>query len=191
MELPPFQFYRIGALLEKGEATRYGIEVVCDAYQRRLQNLKKGEESKSFVWAMSTTPDAFSFQEIEGGKLLVRPMLPVVQLNPHALVYSSDEAVFRSSNYGVDQIDWGVQFSYPQLYQDPETKEILSTKDPERFPNTPLFRTLQKWVRHHTRPTPFLVEGKKIVSPVRLGSDSFSWIGEHPGLQKRGIDVVR
>ena len=45
--------------------------------------------------------------------------------------------------------DW---FGYPQMMEDPDTKEPVQIIDAPAFPNTSLFRTLQKWVRESTVP---------------------------------------
>ncbi len=55
-------------------------------------------------------------------------------------------------------VTWGLQFSYPQLYQDPRTRQIFKVTDTPEFPNTALFSKLQKWIRSETLPTPFQVE---------------------------------
>ena len=62
------------------------------------------------------------------------------------------------------------------------------------FPNTELFFQLQRWVRKHTKVTTFLVGGRELRVPVRLGSACVSWINEHPdfrGELEVGVNELR
>lgn len=93
---------------------------------------------------------------------------------------------------GERSISWGLEFSYPQLYQDPHTGEIVPIVEGERFPNTAPFRQLQRWMRRETRPTPFLVDGHRINAVARLGRGAFAWIDRHRQLcdQQLGVRVA-
>jgi hypothetical protein len=52
-----------------------------------------------------------------------------------------------------------------------------------------LFRKIQLWSREATRATPFVLEGKRINVPIRIGKNCLSWIGNHPQLQSQNIGV--
>ena len=84
-------------------------------------------------------------------------------------------------------IHWGIQFSYPQIFQ--RGNVFTKVSDPQQFPNTSLFTKLVQWLRTHTVPTTFIWEGKKIATPFRLGKQCFSWINAHPQLKEHGIFV--
>jgi hypothetical protein len=87
---------------------------------------------------------------------------------------------------GVKAIFWGIQISYPQIYQDPKSMELLKVGESN---NSELFALVRSWVRDATRPTPFVVSGMKTNVPIRLGKQCFSWIGAHPQLKEQGIVV--
>ena len=164
-------------------------------YKSYIEELKSGRSPDPmnyrplFSPAMTTTTEALFTIPIGVNQQIVRICKPIIQLQAHQINYSSVDGKFHPMVFGPDSISWGVQFSYPQLYQDPVTKEVTSVKDGDAFPNTPLFHTLQKWMRQHTVPTPFLVDGKAINVPMRLGKECFSWIDSHPQLIKKGISV--
>lgn len=123
------------------------------------------------------------------GQQLIRVIQPVIQLQSHRMDYSQADGKFRSMTFGSDSLLWGIQFSYPQLYQDNKTHEIHQMLNNEKFPNSLLFQKLQLWVRYHTTPTPMIVEGKKMNLPVRLGKNCFPWINNHPQLVTRNMQV--
>lgn len=164
------------------------LTVFVEEYGRWIEDLKRGvlpkEEDLRKILAAAITDDldALWLQEVKG-RYLVKIRRPVIQMQVHFFTYSSMDGEFRSMSMGPDTIFWGVQCSFPQIYQDPKTMEIQEVE------TGALFRKMQLWVREHTRATPFIVEGKKIHVPIRLGKECFSWIHRHPQLQMRGWGV--
>lgn len=166
------------------------------AYADYVEHIKKGEEPLDisfrplFSSVFTKTVEALYLLDAGNEQVIIRPSHPVIQLQLHRLGFSHMDQKFRSMVFGKDSLSWGIQFSYPQVFQDPVTKQILTVNESSEFPNTNLFRTLQRWVRHHTLPTPFLVGNKRINVPVRLGKNSFSWINHHPGLSQHELNVL-
>lgn len=119
---------------------------------------------------------------------LLRMTLPTIQVQHHNFDYSPLDNEIRSMVYGHDTVSWGLQFSYPQLYLHPTTKEICQTNE-ETTGNVTLFKQLQRWIRHYTLPTTFLVNGRRLNSPIRLGRGCLPWIHRHPQLGQHGLSV--
>ncbi|MFN0065813.1 MAG: hypothetical protein ACKVOH_06220 [Chlamydiales bacterium] len=175
--LGSFSIIPVGRLSSVQEVTQ---EQFLEKYAFYVAALKRGERatfSDSFVF--TTTFEAIQVIEAKG-QYIMKPKLPIIQLQESRVRYSHGE--FHTQVFGPDSIAWGIRFSYPQLFQD-ETTGAISKVD-QIFPNTELFRRLQKWVRAYTQATPFSIEGEKINVPVRLGKASFSWIAVHPDLQE-------
>lgn len=192
-----------------GEFLIYNASTVCkegqgiitqnkflDCYADYINALKNGrmpEESfyrQCFSSVFTVSPDSLYAVKIGEGMQLIRIRKPVIQLQSHRLNYSSEDGKFRSMTLGTDSIVWGIQFSYPQLYLNNRTKEIENVMEIHRFANTSLFRSLQKWTRQHTIPTPFFVNHERINVPMRLGKQCISWINKHPQLIEKNIHVV-
>lgn len=123
-------------------------------------------------------------------KFLIKALRPIVQLQTHHLLYSDLDGKFHSIAQGKETIAWGLQFSYPQIFQDPKSKSFSKVTNTSDFPNTALFLALQKWMRQNTLPTPLIVQGKKINLPVRLGKRCFAWIEKHPRLIEKGFQIT-
>jgi hypothetical protein len=136
--------------------------------------------------------DLRGFYAISTGssKFLIKPNKPVLQLQAHHFFYSDLDGKFHPMVLSPDSISWGIQFSYPQLFQDPKTRKIVKVTQSDEFPNTQLFLKLMKWVRNFTLPTPFEVHGKRINSPIRVGKKSLAWIKNHPQLKEKGIHIA-
>lgn len=192
--LGPFHIYSVGTVVSRGEES-LERETFLKLYQEYVEALQKGElpddsaYRRAFAAVLTVTPDALYAIPVEENKLLVRVAKPVIQMQAHRMDYSRADGKFRSMTFGGDSITWGLQFAYPQLYQDGKTKEIHQVGSGDEYPNTALFRTLQLWVRNHTIPTPFIVDGQKMHLPVRIGKKCLNWINSHPQLAKKGISV--
>jgi hypothetical protein len=170
------------------------LEKFLGIYRSYINALKEGKVPQEldyrpiFTCVVSASSDFVESIPVDGGKQIIRVVKPVIQLQPHRLGYSVIEEKFRPMVKGKDSIAWGIQFSYPQLYQ--EKEEVFKVDVSEAFPNTSLFHILQKWMRQRTIPTPFIVDGKKMNVPIRLGKNCFSWINRHPQLVEKNITVA-
>lgn len=164
-----------------------------EKYRAYISLLKTGqiplteEFRRFFSSALSCTLDPFYAIKTSEEKVLIKPSFPVVQLQTHQFFYSSLDQKFHSMVLSEESITWGLQFSYPQLYQDPQTKQIR--KVDLSFPNTSLFLKLMKWMRSATLPTPFLIGARRVNVPIRIGKKSLAWIKNHPQLQQKQLFV--
>ena len=193
--LGDFSIYNCGAVVPKG-----GGEVsqknFLKAYEKYITALKEGQIPLETVYrqmfsaVLNRDTEALFPVSVGVDRQLLRINKPVIQMQPHSMDYSPFDGKFRTMVYGTDSILWGIQFSYPQLFLDPETKAAENVDESERFPNTSLFKGLQRWIRNQTIPTPFIVEGKKVNVPMRLGKKCLSWINHHPQLVAKDIVVV-
>lgn len=166
-------------------------------YAEYINSLKAGvipnEEKISHYFSTILTKDydevLYAMPVGKQGKYLIKVLKPVVQLQQHHFYFSPLDSTFHSMVMSEESVTWGIQFSYPTLCQDPKTQQIKKVVDSEEFPNTELFSKLTKWVRGSTQPTPFVWKGRRINVPMRLGKNCFSWINQHPGLRKKGLEV--
>ncbi len=184
--------FLLGAPLAK-EKVEISTDYFLEVYGQILEDLKRGELKKEtcrkiLPVVLTLSSDAVYLQALPGDKYLLKLTAPVIQMQAHFFRYSPVDGSLRSMVMGEDCLFWGIQFSYPQMFQDPKTEEIRKSSG---YPNEKLFLTLRKWVRDATLATPFLLpDGKKVNSPIRLGKGCFSWISQHPELARQGLKVV-
>lgn len=159
------------------------------AYQSYSNALKQGllpeTDRTLFSSVLSLSPQMLSVMKVGDNRQLQRLSRPCVQLQSHSMGYSEEDGKFYSMVFGPDSITWGLQFSYPQLFLDPNTKDILKVAETPDFPNTALFRAIQRWIRHNTIPTPMQTPRGSINLPVRLGKECLGWINSHPQFKNR------
>lgn len=192
--LGPFWIFLISGVVAKDNETLSPVDFL-QCYSEYIDSLKQGQfplESafrKAFSSVWTTYTDALYSFPINENQQLIKIQKPVIHLQPHRFEYSSTDGKFHSMVFGTNSVWWGIQFSYPQLFQD-ENLQILQVKENEFFPNTTFFKKLQKWIRDHTVPTPFFVDNKRMNVPIRLGKNCFSWINHHPQLAGKGLRVI-
>lgn len=180
-QLTPFFLYPLTGLSD-GEAIEHAR--FLSEYGCWIEALRQGrpptdaELRQLLACALTDDLDTLWKQKVPQNRYIIKMAKPVVQIQAHFFTYSPIDGVFRPMTMGFESIFWGLQFSFPQIYQDPKTLEFLEIK-PSR-----LFQTIKHWVREETRATPFIVDGKKINVPIRLGKECFSWIQHHPQLLK-------
>lgn len=194
-KLDPFYFITVSKPVKEQNALVSQNDFL-QAYLEYIQSLKKGKVVQDgylrecFSCAMTRSKEVFYAMPVSEERFLIKPVLPVIQMQMHQFLFSSMDKVFYPMVLGQKTVSWGIQFSYPQFYQDPKTKEIVRVIKKDLFPNTELFALLMKWVRQFTIPTPFLVEEERINATIRIGKKCMSWIHLHPQLQELGIKVL-
>ena len=197
--LGPFFLFACGSVCRAGKGEISKDEFLRH-YRAYIELLKNGVEPEAsfyrslFSPALTVTTDSLFSLPLSDEREIIRVSKPVIQLQAHYMSYSTVDKKFHSMVFGSDSISWGIQFSYPQLYRDDQTKIVEAVKESPAFPNTHVFHALQKWVRQNTIPTPFHVKtavgDESVVNvPMRLGKKCLSWINRHPHLIKKGISV--
>ncbi len=159
-----------------------------DHYRTFIDALKEGhlpkENRELNVVAWVRSPDSVWLQQIPGERYMVKPCEPFVQVQIHQMGFSELDQEFRPMVLSQNSIFWGLQFSFPQVYQEPKTMNLQESEDSE------LFQAIRQWIRNSTLPTPMMVHGKRVNIPMRLGKKCFSWINKHPQLINKGLSVL-
>lgn len=191
--LPSFQLFDVQRVVGLQEGV-YTPGSFLSEYARYIGCLKEGVVPSSkefrhlFSMAWSVDVQAIRILPTADGRRLLKPIEPIVQTQMNEIRYSPEEKAFRIQIFGSDSISWGLQIGFPHVFMDPST---FATENTRRFPNMALFSAIQRWIRSQTRPTPFIVNGHRMNSPIRLGKQCFSWIASHPHLVAQEIKVDR
>ncbi len=162
------------------------------AYVKSLQEGALPDElslRRYFSAIFTKSSDILYAMDVGKGRYLVKALKPVIQLQAHQMFASTLDGKIHPMVLGQESILWGIQFSYPQIYQSPESSAFSKVDESPDFPNTLLFTQLTRYLRQKSVPTPFLFQGKKRYEPIRLGKSCFSWINSHPQLLLRKVAV--
>lgn len=192
--LPPFSFYNVSEVVTSEEMV-LTQERFLHLYEEYIETLESGalaDEKKLrryFSSIASVTPDILYAMKVKEKSYLVKPIRPVVQLQLHHFLPSESDGKYYPMVLGKESVTWGLQFSYPQIFQHPQTQAFSKVTDGIEFPNTPLFTAMVKWFRNYTMPTTFIWKEKKSTTPMRIGKEALSWIHSHPQLRSKGIRI--
>lgn len=193
-EMGNFYLVKVGCVVPK-EKPLLSHEEFFRIYDHYIHQIQRGYEPElssyqaAFSCALSTSLDSFYAMEVAKESILVKPSVPVVQSQAHSMGYSLVEEKVYPMMRGSDVIEWGLQLSFPTLYQGKKERNPRNTLTDESFANARLFQAIQKWMRVHTRPTPIMVRKSKMNLPVRIGNQCFSWVNNHPMLRFHGLMV--
>lgn len=192
--LSPFHIFLISGVYEPGQEY-LSKEDFINIYSSYIDHLKNGtvpEESKyracfSCVWTKE--PNTIFAKPVGDQRRLIRICKPVVQLQLNSIGYSPADGKIRPMVFGKESVSWGLQISYPQIFKNPETKEVEVIAQHPEYVNTLMFKEIQGWIRNFTSPTPFLVDGRKLYATIRIGKECLAWINNHPQLKGKNIKV--
>lgn len=192
--LGDFRIFMAGVVCadSEGELSKDAFLQLYESYASALKAGQLPDETRyraafSSVFTVDSN-DLFQLK-VTGNRRIIRVIRPVLQLQMNKMAYSALDGKFRPMVLGKDSIFWGIQFSYPQLYQN-KRNEVFKTLDAALFPNSELYRRLQAWVRRATVPTPFQTGEITVNSPMRIGKNCLPWINQHPQLIQQNIQVV-
>lgn len=184
--LEPFAIFPLSGFTDGKEIEKNLFLETVDSWANDLKEGKLPEEGKVkklVATAFTQDPDSLWLQEIPTKGYLVKVAKPILQVQTHYFTYSPIDEVFRPMSMGEGSIFWGLQFAFPQIYQDPKTHEFKEAENR-------LLPLVRKWVRNYTAPTPFVAQGKRTNAPIRLGKSCFPWIKNHPQLETQNIQIV-
>jgi hypothetical protein len=182
--LEPFAIYPLSGAMPM-DAFPMPREQYLGIYRDWIEGLKMGIVPTSFgtlnasMWTRSQ--DSHWFLPFPDKRVVAKPKEPFLQVQVHHMGYSLADHVFRPMSLNQDAIFWGLQFSFPQIYEHPEMGIVES----KGHVNLSLFHTVRKWSREHTIPTP--MNRKNL--PIRIGKNCLSWVNSHPALLAKGLCV--
>lgn len=165
-DLPPFIMYNVSQVTKEREISK---DSFLEAYGAYIEGLKRGEtviDAPLFSAAWSMDRQAISCKEVRPGLFFQKAVRPVIQLRAHFYAISGKEV--KPMSFGKGSLPWGLQFGFPLLYRDGETKEILETLK-VKGGNLPLFHALKEWMRGSTRPVKKMIEGVEVMTTLRKG----------------------
>lgn len=136
-----------------------------------------------FSLMLSTSLDTFYAVNL-GDKAAIKPSLPVIQIQMYHCFFSSMDRQLRPMVVSPESFAWGLQISYPQIYEDPRTHQYSKVLLDPKFPNSEPFKEMVSWLRKHTRLAPLQEKEVKVYAPFRIGKKSLSMKESHVGLQK-------
>lgn len=141
------------------------------------------EMRRFFSLMLSSSLDSFYAVPTGAQKWSIKSLLPAIQIQMYHCFFSSFDHQIRSMVTHPDSFAWGIQMSYPQIYEDPKTHQFSKVFLEERFPNSPVFKKIISWLRAYTQPVPLKEGTERAYAPFRIGKQSLNSKDLHKGFQ--------
>jgi hypothetical protein len=169
-------------------------ENILENYREYLSWINSKEimpspELKRFFTLM-LSPGVEEFYAVKaGGRYLLKAKLPVIQVQLYHCFISRFDKQIHPMALSKDSFSFGLQFSYPQVYEDPKTHLFSKVLLEKQFASSALFKKLVQWVRKNTKPVLLTIQESQVNAPFRMGKKSQDLVDAHLGL-KKALDYV-
>lgn len=158
---------------------------IYEQYIAILQG-KISREKISLSYALSQRLENFCMVQPSSNKYICRMIQPDVQIQTYSLLLDEFGKPL-SQVFSTDATSFGLQLSYPAIFQDALTGQVFSTTK-NTFAGWKLFSAIRNWIRSHTFPLPLHFKEKNSRLPIRLGPLAGTWITSHIDLNRIPLD---
>ncbi len=143
---------------------RFDKAALLEKYAFYLSQLKVRDKVETLgCYAISDCAEAFYGIDVGKGRIKLCSHKPSIQVRSFAFAVCEKQLI--SHAFGKKSVAFGVEFSFPRVYQD-ASGEIQDAVKVETYPNYPLARNMFRLLRALSLPVRF--EGYK-TAPFRLG----------------------
>lgn len=154
-------------------------------YQSYIHDLKNKKEPPFetfrswFHMHWTKTLEGIAIMELPSTFQKLYVPIPTLQTKPICLQVSEIDHLIRVSSLRPNELLWGLRFSFPGLYQAPNSHTI-DTLNPSNNVNAALYKQLRAWLRKETF-QPFFKAPYQLASNLylRVGNQCRAWIHNH------------
>ncbi len=189
---PRLRLYKVAAVVMEGaeELPFEEFYSLVESFATEIQTKLDMDLSSyriPFSCALSESKESFTIQALPSQRVLLKPKEPVIQLRPLSFSISS-EGKIQTKSWGKNHICWGIQMSYPQLFQDPATQNIIQALS--EHPHGVLFKKVLHWIRHHTKSVFLKGQEKSAAFSLKVGKESVYLLSKHEQCRKNGVEFT-
>ncbi len=169
---------------------RIDKEELLSKYAEYLECIKSSAEAPPSLlkrfFTMMISPEDRDFYAVKAGesKYLIKACFPVIQVQLYHCFISRFDKKIHPMALSKDSFFFGLQFSYPQIYEDPKTHLFSKVLLEKKFSSSLVFKKLAQWLRQNTRPVPLMIQESRVPAPFRMGKKSQELVNSHLGFQK-------
>lgn len=173
--------------LENWQITKEDFFLQYQSYVEWLtlhSELPSPASRKFFTLMHSSSLDDFYAVPTSSERFVIKARRPVIQIQLYHCFISRFDGQIHPMALSQESFSWGIQISYPQIYEDPVTHQFSKVMLAKDFNNTEVFKEMVQWFRKNTKPVSLEIKEQKIYAPFRIGKESENLVSSHLGLQK-------
>jgi hypothetical protein len=162
-----------------------------ESYLTSLKFEEKRVDKKDFFLAISKDLDPFYLMELNQQECVVKFKRPVILVELFSFHYLPNQDKFIEGAHLENEIRFGLQFSFPQFYQDFFTRKAVEHYKDEECENTLYFKSLQRALREISEPLHLKHPcGKPQRVSYRIGFGCKELIEKHQDIKRQNIEVL-
>ncbi len=142
------------------------------------------ETRRFFSLMLSPSLDDFYAIKTGEGRFALKACKPVIQVQLYHAFISSFDHQIHSMALSPGSFAFGLQISYPQIYEDPKTHQFSKVLTSEEFASSLPFKKMVQWFRKNTKPAVLFIDQQRVCAPFRVGKEGRDFVGLHVELQK-------
>jgi len=154
--LPQFFLFSLSAI---GPQERFALKrsTFLENYEAFFATLFEHKDArfqfhkKQLTVAMTADLDALHLVQAAQDKYLIHLHQPVIVIGLSVFHYDAESSKVMFTDHLQASIRVGLEFKFPQFYQDPKTMQPVKHFTDKTHLNTQLYKALQKWIRDHTK----------------------------------------
>lgn len=165
-------------------------------YAKYLELLQKDTilESREIIKKLNVAI-AYDFQDfykipLPDDKILIKMKSPSIQIKPFHFVYNHELEKFLPNVCSSSTIYFGLEISFPQIFQDPKTFVIKHIFKDQKLKSAQQFKKIRSFVRDHTQPARFQIKDNVKVATFRIGKKCINFAKSCPALKKEGLLIA-
>lgn len=172
--LRPFEFFNTSSVQTQQDDIMTEDRFL-NFYERYLhhlfldQPLDDKDIARMFLISLATSSSCFAKQELSHNRFLLKPIRPVIQLQPLGLFVSSIDKQIHAKTFSKEAQPFGIKISFPTIYEETQSHIIQEIKpDDIEYEK---FAAIRQFIRNQTKPLILIHKGEKKVYPIRYSEN--------------------
>ncbi len=149
-----------------------------------------GEISKAMNLGVCFELEDYYKLSVGDNRFIIKNKAPIIQIHPFSFRYDRILHKFFDQAKSSDAIFFGLEFKFPQIYQDPKTSKVIEVYKEGIDINAKKFKILRRFIKDSSRPARFLIDGEKKVATFRVGLESKKIAKEQLSLKDNQIQFM-
>jgi hypothetical protein len=194
--LPSFELYNLAHVGSK-EGFHITKELFLECYKAFFMSFFHQKDASFYTFkkqltvAMIGEEETLYLTEPSSGTFLIHMQKPSVVIGPCIFHYDSAAKKILYADHKTQAIRMGLEFKFPQFYQDPQTLQPVKHFTDLSNPHTRLFKALQKWCREHAKVVFLEKKPEERFSPgCKVGNQCLEQLSNFFDLQRLGYKAI-
>jgi hypothetical protein len=194
--LPSFELYSLSHVGSK-EGFHVSKERFLELYKAFFMSFFHKKDmsfytfKKQLTVGMTCKEYTLYLTEPSSGPFLIHMQEPSVVIGPCVFHYDNAAKKILYADHMTNAMRMGLEFKFPQFYQDPQTLQPVKHFTDPSNPNTRLFKGLQKWCRENAKVVFLEKDAEERFSPgCKVGNQCLDQLSNFFDLQMQGYKAI-